>query len=339
MTNRDIIINSVKGDGPHDKLIKTIRAAIIEKEKLSKTEKEKVASVLGDILCLGKESVYRRLRGEVRFSFEEVALISQELGFSVDNIIGSQADKKAIVELNLFESSHTNILFAKKFEEYVSLVSKISQMENSTARCALSGFPVVLSHDYEDLIKLRFFKWLYQMNGYTIPFKEFELEEELLNLHRAFANEFKKMKNVQMILNHDIYSSIIRDINYFYDLNLLDNEDLNLIRSELNEMLTEIENISISGTYGTTDSKIVLYLSHIEIDSTYFLLEARNFQQAYISLYDLNGIHSLDPSICKNHSLWIESLKRYSTLITFGGEFQRHKFFKEQRKLINSIVP
>ncbi|MFT4223855.1 hypothetical protein [Dysgonomonas sp.] len=339
MRDRDIIINSVKGNNPHDKLINTIRAAIIEKEKLTKTEKEKVAAVLGDILCLGKESVYRRLRGEVRFSFEEVALISQELGFSVDNIIGSQADKKAIVELNLVESSQMNIFFTKRFEEYISFISKFAQMEGSTVKCALSGFPVVLSQDYEELVRFRFFKWSYQMNGHSIPFNEFVVGEELLNAHHSFANEFRKIKNIQMIINHDIYSAIIRDINYFYDLNLLDNEDLNLIRSELNEMLTEIENISIVGSYSTTDSKIALYLSNVEIDATYFLLETRNFQQAYLSLYDLNGIHTLDPSICKNHSLWIESLKRYSTLITFGGEIQRHKFFKEQRKLINSIVP
>ena len=44
-----------------------------------------LASALTEILCIGKEAVYRRLRGEVAFTFNEAAVISRELGISLDN--------------------------------------------------------------------------------------------------------------------------------------------------------------------------------------------------------------------------------------------------------------
>ena len=40
-------------------------------------EKQNLAGYLADTLCMGKEAVYRRLRGEVSFTLEEVALISR----------------------------------------------------------------------------------------------------------------------------------------------------------------------------------------------------------------------------------------------------------------------
>ena len=47
-----------------------------------------LANSLMEILCMGKEAIYRRLRGEVAFTFEEVSLISQHLGISLDKIVG-----------------------------------------------------------------------------------------------------------------------------------------------------------------------------------------------------------------------------------------------------------
>ena len=54
---------------------------------------------------MGKEAVYRRLRGEVSFTREEVALISRRLGISIDQIIGNHLSDRVTFDLNLFKSS------------------------------------------------------------------------------------------------------------------------------------------------------------------------------------------------------------------------------------------
>ena len=40
-----------------------------------------LANILMDILCMSKEAIYRRLRGEVAFTFSEVAIIAGQLGY------------------------------------------------------------------------------------------------------------------------------------------------------------------------------------------------------------------------------------------------------------------
>ena len=60
-----------------------------------------LANILMDILCMSKEAIYRRLRGEVAFTFSEVAIIAGQLGISLDKIIGNSMSSGAMFDLNV----------------------------------------------------------------------------------------------------------------------------------------------------------------------------------------------------------------------------------------------
>ena len=60
-------------NGILNELISTMRERIPQDMNLANT--------LADILCMGKEAVYRRLRGEVSFTIDEVALLSKNSVF------------------------------------------------------------------------------------------------------------------------------------------------------------------------------------------------------------------------------------------------------------------
>ena len=68
-----------------------------------------------DILYLGKEATYRRLRGEVPFTFAEVATISQHMGISLDKIVGADLNDNAIVNLNMLQTPCGDLLFYYRF--------------------------------------------------------------------------------------------------------------------------------------------------------------------------------------------------------------------------------
>ena len=62
-----------------------------------------LANVLMDILCMSKEAIYRRLRGEVAFTFSEVAIIASQLGISLDKIIGTSFKSNAMFDINIVD--------------------------------------------------------------------------------------------------------------------------------------------------------------------------------------------------------------------------------------------
>ena len=98
-------------------------ANLIEAMKEKLPLKGQLADMLMDTLYIGKEAVYRRLRGEVPFTLQESALISRKLGISLDKIIGLSFKSNAMFNINIVDyddpfESYYNIL-----EKYVSLIN------------------------------------------------------------------------------------------------------------------------------------------------------------------------------------------------------------------------
>ena len=73
-----------------------LNSGLIESMKEKIPEGANLANLLMDILYIGKEAVYRRLRGEVPFTFTEAAVISQKLGVSLDQLIGANFGGNAL---------------------------------------------------------------------------------------------------------------------------------------------------------------------------------------------------------------------------------------------------
>ncbi len=83
---------------------------------------------------------------------------------------------------------------------------------------------------------------------------------------------------------------------------------------------------------------MLLYLSNIDFDLDYSYIKGKDYEQSFINIYQMNTLASIDPDICSMQKKWIESLRRYSTLITLSGEVERINFFKAQRELVESIT-
>lgn len=78
-------------------------ANLIEAMKEKLPLKGQLADMLMDTLYIGKEAVYRRLRGEVPFTLQESALISRKLGISLDKIIGLSFKSNAMFNINIVD--------------------------------------------------------------------------------------------------------------------------------------------------------------------------------------------------------------------------------------------
>ena len=60
-------------------IMNELNTNLIEAAKEKFPAKGQLANILMDTLYMGKEAIYRRLRGEVPFTFQEAAIISKEL--------------------------------------------------------------------------------------------------------------------------------------------------------------------------------------------------------------------------------------------------------------------
>ncbi len=109
------------------------------------------------------------------------------------------------------------------------------------------------------------------------------------------------------------------------------------MKEEFFNLIDDLEIKTASGKFSPT-SKISVYISNISIDTTYTFLEWDNNQVTHFRIYGLCSINTEDPAICKAHKTCINSLKRYSTLITKNADLIRKEYFNQQRKTVEIML-
>lgn len=311
----------------NDKLIAAIKETLPEGENM--------AQVLMDILLIGRESIYRRLRGEVFFTFEEVSKISKELELSIDSVLGVNNSERAIFDFNLMDPQAKIENYSFKLENYIRLYRQMKKHEDSTARYALNNLPYTIYLAYPNVSKFKFYKWLYQANTAAphTSYADLQIPSHIMDYQKSFVAENRYIKKTLMILDRNVFSAMVYDIEYFYKLNIISLEDVELLKAELIEMLDDLETQAISGLF-KSGTEIQMYLSNVDIEATYCHYQYGDQQYSHLRLYSINGIDSQVPKVCTRQKEWIDSLKRYSTLITQSGEMQRVNYFNKQRELV-----
>ena len=318
----------------NDQLQKNLIATIREKVPMEK----KLVVYLADKLSLGRESVYRRLRGEIYFTFEEIATLSLNLGFSVDNIVGTKKNENALFNIHMLQSSNYTDIYKNKLLEYGRMFRKMHERADAEVRVSINSLPYYFYINYKNLSRFRIYKWLHQNQkiGVNSKFAEFELPEDVQEAHKIFYQDIRKIPNITIIMDNNIFWSAAKDIEYFYKRGLLSDEDLQLLREELLDIVDKLEEAATKGV-SQSGAKAAIYYSSINLEASYLHFESADWHFSQVRVFSISAIDSYDDRLCEIQKNWIDSLKKYSVLISGSGEIQRFEYMNKQRKYINKI--
>lgn len=305
------------------------------------TEQRTPAHLLIDILHLSKESAYRRLRNEVKFTLDEAAKLSLALNFSLDFIIGNTTLEKSVFDLNQLaiesDDYYSNIF--KKLDDYIDFVKQMQKDPTAKAMFALNSLPYTFYFDYENISRFKYYKWLYLSAASMgdIAYEETLLPDGLFEKQQSYVVEAKRIKQSVYIFDRNVFTSIKYDIEYFHCLGLISDEDVKVLKTELLEMLGRIEATAKNGKF-ETGHDVAIYISSVDIEASYTHYEHSTDRYSHLRVYGISGVDTHSSTTSKKHKAWIESHKRYSTVISKSGEMQRIQYFNAQRKAIRSIV-
>ncbi|MDR0681338.1 MAG: hypothetical protein LBG15_05760 [Dysgonamonadaceae bacterium] len=322
----------MKNEYIHDAFLADVRKKIPQNSKL--------VNMLVDILFIEKEAVYRRLRREVPFTFQEIVFIAKKLGISLDNIIGIgiNTDKSRPFQLKLVEYLTPSEIDYSMMDEYVNIFRQIKAEENTEAAVISNILPQTLYSGFDYISKFYIFKWYYlYYNEKARPFHETIVPNKVMNL---FTDTFIESKNIQssyFILDYQLFANLVTDIKYYNSIRLITKEDVLKIKEDLHFFLDYIEEMTISGCFKETGNQVRLYISEVNIETNYSYLLTQKYNLSLIWTFILTTAASLDEDVFQKMKNWFQSFIRTSTLITITGEKQRIVFFEKQREIINEL--
>ena len=297
-----------------------------------------LANTLIDMLYLGKEAVYRRLRVEVPFTLAEAAAISQKMGVSLDKLAGTNVDSNAIFDLNIIRQTDPLETYYSIVDNYVKIFRDLNHDPASELCTSSNMIPQTFYLKYELLSKFRMFKWIYQFEKIDIEkhFEDIEIVDKLLEKQREFVRESQEFQHTEYIWDSKLFIYLINDIKYFASVHLISQEYVQKLKKELLQLLDELEEIATRGTF-RTGQEVCIYISNINFEATYSYIASPAYHISLVRVFAINSFATRDEQVFNSVKEWIHSLKKFSTLISQSGEMQRIKFFKMQREIVEGL--
>ncbi|MDR1160886.1 MAG: hypothetical protein LBK45_00965 [Tannerellaceae bacterium] len=290
---------------------------------------------LMDLLHLSRKSVYRRRKGDLPFSFEEIVILAKELDFSIDALVAKSNENQAIF------THKTDILFDPK-ETFISMLEKYLEFYKKAAHAtSFEGFLtmnrilLIYALDTTHLFRFFYYMWVHQGDNIPVNFRysEMDVPPEILALSQKVLECVRSIGRTTIILDELVFKNIFNEIAYYYQRELLTTEEYIQLKDELLAYIKRLELIVSLGTneYG---SNYAIYLSTLNIESNSCYYKIDDDIESSFWVFGISPIYTNNNFVFTSHRKWINSLKKYSSLISQSNELLQSKFFNEQYNYI-----
>jgi len=310
---------------------------IVEKIISNIERNNKPVSYLASCLKISNESAYRRLRGDIPFTIQELVFLAIDLNFSVDDIIFREKQNQTLFNYTGTEKDSEDFFFIM-LKKYGELNEKLGSEKNVGSIMAFNTFPPPFFYGFNNLFKFSYNKWLYQEKEISRNWfnPESVLPEDAFFFKKNLAANIIQGTKASIIFDLNIFHNLIKEIQYFYHIRLITNEELFLLKDNVLQLIERFEKISQKGFLGSTN--VQLYLSSLYVSSNTMIYEYDN------SLAQIFWVFSTNPVLIHNadfNSLlikWLNAIKRQSELITQSNEILQMEFFSKQREYVDRYL-
>ena len=298
-----------------------------------------MVNTLADILMIEKGAVYRRLRQDVPFTFNEIAIIAKHLKISLDNVIGVDTQKIIPFQSRLPDFVSPQEADYSMLDIYMKFLRSISESENSEAVSTFNVLPHDLFGEFRYIFMFYLFIWNFLYNKDSMkPFNQISTPPEMFQYLKKYTMIMKNFKKTNYIFDNKIFQLLVNEISFFYSIRLIEKDDVLKIKEDLFSILDYLEKMAITGQFNETGNSVNLYISDIDISTNYTYLESDNSHLSVVRMFLLSSVTSMDENIFEKMKKWLHALIKISTLITLTNEKQRVLYFEKQRKIVDGLI-
>jgi len=296
---------------------------------------------LMEALDIGRESTYRRIRGNIPFTFEEVVKLSSNLNFSIDEII----DKNKRNDREPLDSEQKSVFSAEQyfytthlnFYKTLQMITNAEKVEISISLNRLFSF---LVSKFDILFKFYYYVWLHRFSdsSFNYRFSDIQVPDSVISIQQSTKEILPAIKNITFIFDQYILQKLIKDLQYYYFRKLISDEELQEIKNDTLDFIDYIEKcIQVSEVEDTSlTNHFYLSLLNIDMNSILGTIDGNVISKFWTHTDTLLNTGKND--LITSHNNWIHSLKRSSILISQSNEIAQASFLNQQRKNIDMIT-
>ncbi|MEO1517633.1 MAG: hypothetical protein AAFV95_21595 [Bacteroidota bacterium] len=311
---------------------------------LSKYAKKATAvEELSQILAIGKDAVYRRLRGDTLLTPDELGLLSRQFKISLDALVFENTDT-VFFTFNRFSKTSKN--FEEFLWNFLEEMERASKLPDYRFYYASAELPLFQSMFVPELIAFKMFIWgrtvldfgFIQEASFSfdlIPLPLMQLTEKMLSIYiRLPSTELWSQNIIDNTLNQFEY--------HLSSGSFKRPEDALLLCDKLSELIDHMQLMARHGRKmalgatpsETSGSSFDLYHNEMVHTNNTILATTTTGNVLYTTLSNPNFLKSSDPQICEFMEDWFQKVIVKSNSISMQSERSREWFFNRLRKKI-----
>ena len=315
-----------KMDGWYDKFLETLNVRFPKKSQL--VEK------LMELLNIERGAAYRRLSKKIPFTFFEIVRIAFEWNISLDHVFDIQSEKIPFLMIPVdFIDPPEDLTRVYQVINLLKEVTDIEAMEvnNVLSRKLYAGFPHLLQFF---LFKC---KYEYGMDKKACSFSEVIFSERSRSLISEYYQAVKNTYKTYFILDRCLFDYLISDIRYFHSIQMVTDEEKELIKQDLYQLLDYLWDVANNGCYPETGNQVNLYISHLHVNTNYSYAFTEQVKACFVHVFEKFEIYTYNPKMVLLFKEWMQLKKRTSYQISEVDEKCRIAYFSRQRQLLDAL--
>jgi BetR domain len=300
---------------------------------------------IADILNLGYDSVYRRIRGEKPITLGELKILCDRYHISLDQVL--QLNNDSVV----FQAPGINndLDFPTYLNGILAEFKHFNSFKNTQMHYLCKDLPIWHYFHFPEIAAFKIFCWLktiqnhpdYQHRSFSL--KEFTYEE-LFKTGQQILKEYNKIPTIEL-WSYETVNSTINQMQYYRDANLFVNDDdFRVLIDSLSKVIDHLSNQAehgvkyMPGTSPETSSvHYKIYINEVLLGNNTTLMSLDNTLYSYINYNGLNYFKTKDTRFTSRSLSHFNTLVSRSTLISGTGEKYRNKYFSKLDEQVNNL--
>lgn len=263
-----------------------------------------------------------------KFSLEESLTLAKNYSISLDHFM--ESGNQIIAKKTKPIRTVTDLL--NYFDDALHLLNDFKINPETQVYYSAKDIPFFYTISDSVLSKFKLFVWMNLLNekAFMQPFDEFKLErysdksEDLKNLYENL--------NVTEIWNSTTISSILNQVLFYSEIEILSKETGKLILEELKTLIKSIEKKAESN-----NQKFQIFAHDILILNNSILFKNKEKSSLFVPFNMFGYMMTEDKNTCEDALNFFQHQIKNSTSLSFSGQRDRKKFFNKMLESVENL--
>jgi len=299
------------------------------------------ADAISEILGIGSDSAYRRLRGEKELTFSELVKLCTHFNLSLDSILNYRSNRV------LFKYSRQDLSNMGNYEKYMdelaTLYEGLVKSSNKEILTTAQDIPIFHFMPFFELTLFKVYAWNQSVCEKHASYDRFIStldKDKLQTIYERISSAYKQIPTTEVWTSNTI-ETVLRLLDYHYDINGFENKDYpGLLCNQLLQLIENLEQWAEneSKEYKSKKTFFRMYLSPVDLENNFVITKKDGLTLTSVKLYTINGIFTSNTEFCEETEKWIRNLISKSLPLSGASARERFKFFQSMKTKINNLM-